>query len=192
MNKPLYLLIGPSGSGKTTIANTLSDKYGYKQIWSYCTRPPRYINEPGHIFVSDSEFDSLGDLAAYTEYNNYRYGTTFEQLDNADIYVVDVPGAESLLNTLRDDDRPIRIFYFDTSVYNRIHRMLDRGDSDMMIISRLLQDEQNDWYKQLDSLVWKYDKVFGKNVELCHINANGSINSVLALMLRYLNWSMED
>jgi hypothetical protein len=62
----------------------------------------------------------------------------------------------------------------------------------MMIISRLLQDEQNDWYKQLDSLVWKYDKVFGKNVELCHINANGSINSVLALMLRYLNWSMED
>jgi guanylate kinase len=192
VNKPLYLFVGPSGSGKTTIANMLSDKYGYRQIWSYCTRPPRYENEPGHIFITDSEFDGLGELAAYTEYNGYKYGTTVDQLNNADIYVVDVPGVESLLKTLKDDNRPIRIFYFDASVYNRIHRMIDRGDSDMMIISRLLQDEQDDWHKQLDSLVWKYDKVFGKNIELLRINANGKINYVLQLILRYLNWSMED
>lgn len=192
MDKPLYLFVGPSGSGKTTIANMLSDKYGYKQIWSYCTRSQRYNNEPGHIFVTDSEFDDLGELAAYTEYNGHRYGTTVEQINNADVYVVDVPGVESLLRTLKDNDRPIRIVYFDASVYNRIHRMIDRGDSDMMIISRLLQDEQDDWCKQLDSLVWKYDKVFGKDIELWRINANSKINYVLQLILRYLNWSMED
>lgn len=187
MDKPLYLFIGQSGSGKTTVANMLSDKYGYRQIWSYCTRPPRYENEPGHVFISESEFDSLGELAAYTKYNNYRYGTTFEQLNDADIYVIDVPGLESLLQKLRDDDRPICVFYFDTSVYNRIHRMINRGDCDTMIISRLLQDEKDDWHRQLDSLVWKYDRIIGKNIALYHINANGDENTVLKSVLYHMD-----
>lgn len=187
MNNPLFLFCGKSASGKTTIANMLSEKHGFKQVESYCTRKPRFDGETGHIFVTDGEFKNLGELAAYTYYNGNHYGTTFEQLDESDIYVVDVPGIESLLQKLKEDNRPICIFYFDTSVYNRINRMIDRGDSDMMIISRLLEDEKFDWFKKLDSLSWHYNNIIGKDVQLYEINANGDSKNVLGLILYYIN-----
>ncbi len=191
MSKPLFLFVGMSASGKTTIADTLDQKYGYKQVYSYTTRPPRYDGEIGHIFVSESEFDNLGELAAYTEYNGFRYGTTVQQLDECSIYVVDVPGVETLLQRY-NTDRPICIIYFDTTVYTRINRMLDRHDSDITIISRLLQDEKDDWLKDLNSLVWHYVNIVGKNVRLHSINANGSKTDVLELVSYYINRDMED
>lgn len=186
MNKPLFLFVGRSASGKTTIANMLAEKYGYYQVKSYTTRKPRFDGESGHIFVSEEEFKNLGELAAYTYYNNNHYGTTFEQLSESDIYVIDVPGVESLLEKLQSDTRPICVIYFDTSVYNRILHMIDRGDSDMMVIARLLQDEKEDWLKQLDSLVWKYANIIGKNVQLYSINANSDLNQVLDLVVYYI------
>ena len=71
-NTPLFLFCGRSASGKTTVADKLSCQYGYRQIESYTTRPPRIPGEIGHIFISNEEFDNLGELAAYTEYNGYR------------------------------------------------------------------------------------------------------------------------
>ena len=191
MNKPLFLFIGRSASGKTTIANILSEKHGYKQVESYTTRKPRFDGESGHIFVSNEEFNNLGELAAYTLYNGNQYGTTFEQINECDIYVIDVPGLESLLQKFKDDDRPICIFYFDVSVYNRILRMVDRNDSDMMIISRLLEDEKNDWFKEISSLVWRYNNIIGKDVSLYNINANSDTKCVTELVLFYLNKYME-
>ncbi len=192
MTKPLFLFVGKSASGKTTTANILAEKHGYTQVESYTTRKPRFNNESGHIFVTEEEFNNLGELAAYTFYNDNHYGTTFEQLENSDIYVVDVPGVESLLEKLKNDKRSICILYFKTSVYNRILRMIDRGDGDMMIISRLLQDEKDDWLKQLESLVWKYSNIFGKDVQLYNVNANGNLKNVLELVLYYMNRHKED
>lgn len=192
MNKPLFLCIGRSASGKTTIANMLAEKCGYTQVESYTTRPPRYDRERGHIFVSEEEFNSLGELAAYTYYHGNHYGTTLAQLTDCDIYVIDVPGCESLLDKLKDDTRPIVVFYFDASAYNRILRMRGRGDSDAMIVERLLQDEKDDWYKQIDALVWKYNNIIGKNVDMCTINANGNLSNVLQLVMYYINKYLED
>lgn len=187
MNKPLFLFVGRSASGKTTIANMFE-----KQVWSYTTRQPRYDNEPGHIFISDEEFDNLGELAAYTVYNGHRYGTTLEQLNESDVYVVDIPGVKVLLEKLKDDIRPICIFYFEASVYNRIMRMIERGDHDNMIISRLLEDEKEDWFKQLDTLVWHYNNIVGKRVELYSINTNINPSSVKELVQYYMNKYKED
>lgn len=192
MNKPLFLFVGRSASGKTTIANILEEKYGYKQVSSYTTRPPRYDGEIGHIFVSKEEFDNLGELAAYTYYNGNHYGTTVEQLKEYDIYVIDVPGIEDLLQKYKNDTRPICIIYFDTTVYTRIHRMLDRGDSDMAIVSRLLQDEEDDWLKRLDHLVWHYEHIIHKDVELYSINANGDQKEVIDIALYYMRRYTED
>ena len=192
MRKPLFLFVGRSASGKTTIANILETKYGYKQVESYCTRPPRYEGETGHIFVSEEEFKNLGDLAAYTFYNNNHYGTTFKQLNECDIYVIDIPGVESLLQKLKNDNRPICIFYFDVSVHNRIIRMLNRQDSDSMIISRLLEDEKEDWFKKLDSLVWHYNNIIGKNVDFYSVNANNDTECVIELILYYIKMYMGD
>lgn len=192
MNKPLFLFIGRSSSGKTTIANMLAEKYGYKQVESYTTRQPRFDGETGHIFINEDEFKNLGELAAYTYYNGNHYGTTFEQLNACDIYVIDVPGVESLLPKLKDDSRPIFIFYFDVSVYNRINRMINRHDCDATIVSRLLEDEKFDWFKRLDALVWNYANVIGKNVHMYNINANGNEEDVLGLVQYYMKKYMGD
>jgi guanylate kinase len=184
MTKPLYLLIGRSASGKTTIANMLTEKYEYKSVSSYTTRPPRYDGEVGHIFVDDTTFDQLGELAGFVEYNGYRYGTTMKQVDDADIYVIDPIGAEYLLD--KCTDRPICIIYFDASIPTRIHRMVDRGDSDNAIIRRLLQDEEYDWQSKLESMVWKQTNLENKCVEVFRVDANKQQSDVLEQVLYYI------
>lgn len=191
MNKPLFLFVGKSASGKSTIANLLEQKYGYKQVQSYTTRPPRYDGEPGHIFVTKEEFGNLGELAAYTLYNGNEYGTTFQQLEECDIYVIDIPGVETLLQKDKIK-RPICVIYFDTTVRTRINRMVERGASDMEIVSRLYHDEEYDWEKKLDSLIWHYTKIDNKDVELNLVNANDNKESVLELVLYYMRRYVED
>ena len=192
MCKCLYLFVGKSASGKTTIAEMLEQTHGLVQVQSYCTRQQRYEGEIGHIFISEEEFDRLGKLAAYTFYNGHRYGTTFKQLDECSTYVIDVPGVEHLLKNAQDYNRPIRVIYFDAAVSVRIERMVDRNSSDMEIISRLHNDDTpNDWYSQLDKLVWHYKNLENKDIELYKINANEDIGNVLEQVLYHINKNEE-
>lgn len=186
---PLYLFVGKSSSGKTTIARMLEDRYGHKQVQSYTTRPPRYDDEYGHVFVAEDEFKNLGELAAYTFYNNHHYGTTFQQLDECDIYVIDPPGIKYLLEKIRPD-KHVEIIYFDAAVSTRIDRMVERGDSDLGIIKRLHHDDTiEDWYDTLYDIVWHYNHMHepDRDVELNVINANEDIENVLEQVLFYMN-----
>lgn len=185
MNKPLYLFVGRSASGKTTVADILEQKYGFKQVNSYTTRPPRYDGEVGHVFVTEEEFKALENMVAYTFYDNNHYGTTAEQLDQCTIYVVDIPGVETLLEKY-NTNRSIVIIFFDTTVHTRINRMLNRGNPNEFIISRLLQDEKDDWFKQLDRIVWHYNRIIGKNIEFHSVDANGNLDSVLEMVRYYM------
>jgi len=187
MNSPLLLFVGKSASGKTSIATLLEIK-GFKQVESYTTRSPRYVGERGHIFITETEFKNLGELAAYTYYNNHHYGTTFQQLEECSIYVIDPPGVETLLKKMPSNYRPIRIIYFDAAVSVRIDRMVDRGASDMEIVSRLRHDDtKEDWYGILDKLTWHYKNIEHKDVKLYKINANENIENVLEQVLYYIN-----
>ena len=139
--KNIYLIVGPSGSGKTTIANELKATYGYKAVESYTTRPPRYEGERGHIFVSDEEFDALGPMCAYTEYNGYRYGVTADIIDTHDIYVIDPAG----VNYMRSVDgyqgsKKVVTIRLKCSHNTLVTRMLERGDSLEKISERLATD----------------------------------------------------
>lgn len=191
MNKPLFLFVGRSASGKTTIADILEQKHGYNQVYSYTTRLPRYEGEIGHIFVSKEEFDQLENIVSYTFYNNNEYCATSKLLDECSIFVVDIPGVESLLQKYQTN-RPIRIIYFDASVYHRIIRMIDRHDCDTAIVSRLLEDEKSDWFKKLDAIAWNYDNIVGKDVRLYRVDANRSLIDVLDLVLYYMNRHLEE
>ena len=182
MSKPLLLFVGPSGSGKTTIANILEEQYEYSQVQSYTTRCPRYEGEIGHIFISDEEFNNLGELAAYTVYNGNKYGTTVKQLEECNIYVIDIDGIKTLLKNYKTD-RPICIVYFDTSVYTRINRMITRHDSDTAIVSRLLEDEKYDWLQELNKIVYRLNIA----AKVVSVDANKSQLEVVDEILWYLN-----
>ena len=192
MCKCLYLFVGKSASGKTTIADMLEQTHGLVQVQSYCTRKPRHEGEVGHRFVSKEEFNQLGELAAYTFYHGHDYGTTFKQLEESSIYVIDVPGVGTLLKNLKNNTRPIRIIYFDAAVSVRIDRMIDRDQSDNFIVSRLHNDDTpNDWYSQLDKLVWHYKNLENKDVELYKIDANEDVGNVLEQVLYHINKNEE-
>lgn len=179
MNKPLFLFVGRSASGKTTIANML-ERDGYTQVNSYTTRPPRYEGETGHTFILEEEYDKLENIVASTTYNGYRYCTTLEQIQNSDIYVIDIPGIVTLLDNYDKINRCIYVLYFEASVYNRIQRMLSRHDSDTSIVSRLLNDEKDDWGEQL-LLLKDIDKIHLRFVDT-NMNLNQVYNQVKKLI----------
>jgi guanylate kinase len=185
MNNTLYLFVGKSASGKTTVANFLEKKHGLKQVNSYTTRPPRHDGEIGHIFVDDEQFNNLCEIVAYTEYNGFRYGTTAEQLDQCQIYVVDVPGVKTLLERYKTD-RKVVILYFSSTICTRINRMIDRGDSDAAIISRLLQDEKEDWCDELGEVVWQHKAFLNNNIYLYDMYADDDLATVITRTERYM------
>lgn len=191
MNKPLYLFVGKSASGKTTVANILEGVGKYSQLQSYTTRPKRTENEVGHTFISDEEFDKLENIIGYTDYNNYRYCSTAEQVDSSDIYVIDVPGVETLLERYKRDRRII-VLYFDANIRTRIDRMINRHDCDAAIVSRIYNDEEFDWQHELSKIIWNYKNNEGKNVEMHVINANQNIDDVLMYVTNYFNSEAED
>lgn len=174
MNKPLFLFVGKSASGKTTIANML-EADGYTQVNSYTTRPPRYTGEIGHTFISEEKYDELQNIVASTIYNGYKYCTTLEQIQKADIYVVDIEGVRTLIENYELLNRPIYIILFESNVYYRIQRMLERGDSDTQIVGRLLVDEEYNWFEKLKEVV-------DNKIRIHSVNANENLGYVYSIV----------
>lgn len=167
---PMILLVGPSGSGKTTIAEFLNLRNGWSQIESYTTRKPRFEGEKGHVFISNEEFDQLKDIVAYTEYNGHRYGCTSQQIDENQIYVVDVPGVETLVKNYKGKKKFLAVVPA-LSEFTRWTRMLERGDSVEKIEERIATDQRafRDVEDRLAALIGR------KNVTVMHHNTSSEI-----------------
>ena len=142
MSDKIILLCGESGSGKTTVVTLLEEIYGLKQLQSYTTRPPRFENETGHIFITEEEFDLIpaDDMIAYTKYNGYRYCGTVQQVEESDIYVIDLPGIEFFKRHYKGNKEPI-VVYLSVPTKLRAERMKNRGDNDDLTNERLKYDE---------------------------------------------------
>lgn len=138
-NNTLILLVGPSGSGKSTVASMLEMRNGWRQLISYTTRPRRSPEESSHTFISEEDFMRLKDLMAYTEYNGYRYGATRQQIEDSDVYVVDIPGVESLVQNYKGNKRLVA-FCMPLQESQARERMANRGDSQEAIEERLITD----------------------------------------------------
>lgn len=139
MSDYIFIIVGESGSGKTTIVNELEKRYGFTSIQSYTTRPKRSEDEQGHIFVSDEEFDQLKDMCAYTEFNGYRYCGTADQVEQNDLYVLDVWGIEYFKSHYKGE-KEARVIYVLVSERDRKARMLNRGDPQEDTLKRLMHD----------------------------------------------------
>lgn len=128
MGNCIFLIVGCSGSGKTTITERLEQKYGLKSIQSYTTRPKRYEDESGHIFVSDEEFDKLTDMVAYTEFAGNRYCAIAEQVENNDLYIIDPKGVDFFMKAYKGSKTP-KIIFISSNLTTRYERMVGRAET---------------------------------------------------------------
>ncbi|MDD6837420.1 MAG: hypothetical protein PUF04_09790 [bacterium] len=139
MSHYIYLIVGASGSGKNTLVNELERVFGWDAIESYTTRPRRPGETRGHTFVTDKEFDQLEGLVAYTEFDGHRYGTTAEQIETHELYIVDPAGVEFYFDTYHGT-REAKIIYIKVPEHQRLARMRQRGDAIDAAVQRITHD----------------------------------------------------
>ena len=127
--KPIVLIVGESGSGKSTICNYLSETHGLKELKSYTTRPKRNENDTSHTFVSQTEFNAVAkDAVAYTRFDDYEYCASVQQVDESDLYVIDMDGVKTLLKYYKGKRVPY-VVYIKADGLDRVENMIRRGDS---------------------------------------------------------------
>ena len=156
MSKYIILLIGKSGTGKSTLAKELKDRYGLKELVSYTDRPMREgeCQFKGHIFISPSEMDSMlkdfeDKIIAKTVFDGYRYFALQEQVDNSDIYVIDIDGVKFFNEHYKGKKIPI-VIGLDVPGLERRARMLLRGDSEEDVKKRTAHDTEA--FKELEAV----------------------------------------
>lgn len=165
----IYLIYGRSGVGKTTVANLLSEKYGYSQISSYTDRKPRHSGEIGHVFISTEEFNKIRpQMVAYTLFDGHQYGVTAAEIDHNDLYVIDKAGIENLRKNYHGS-KGLVVIWLVASTTECERRMVARGDSSSAIRQRMAFDVAHnvsvpgtDWViynEDLDQTVEKLHKI---------------------------------
>ena len=162
-DKYIVLIVGESGSGKSTICDELTKRYDLKQVKSYTTRPRRSEDEDGHTFISDEEFNKLENICAYTYFDNHHYCATREQVDNADLYIIDPYGIGYFMS--KYDGRKIpMVVYIHTDKRIRRKRMEQRGDTTYKIRQRMANDESS--FVNVDEYaMYQYDNIKEGDVE---------------------------
>ena len=185
MGNCIFLIVGCSGSGKTTITEQLEQKYGLKSIQSYTTRPKRYEDESGHIFVSDEEFDKLTDMVAYTEFAGNRYCAIAEQVENNDLYIIDPKGVDFFMKAYKGSKTP-KIIFISSNLTTRYERMVGRAETKgkshqeaiESSLTRIVNDAE-EFYDYIQGQAW-VDYV-------CKNNSNDKLQVIVDKIFDYIS-----
>ncbi len=140
----LLCVMAESSAGKDTIVNKLCERTNYRQLISYSTRPRRVNEGDTHIFVTEEDYQEMlevGQVAAYTEINGYRYWCTIDQLYSTDVYVIDPLGVD-VLKRLNLPNLRIISAYINVPEDVRKQRAQSRGDDMNVYRSRSLSERQ--------------------------------------------------
>ncbi len=105
----VFLIVGESASGKDTLTAKLKED-GYKVLCSYSTRPRRVDEVDTHIFIKPEEVRQYKDIIAYTKIGDYEYFSTYKQLLESDVYIIDPFGVSCLKQRVGDDIRIVTIY----------------------------------------------------------------------------------
>ena len=133
----VYCVIGRTASGKTELVKRVAKGLGLTVLKSYTTRPMRVEEKKkgvslDHIFISKEKAKKLlkGDVVAKTKINGHVYFATLEQLREADFYIIDPNGYESLEKHLIKEsifDIQLEPIFISAPYKTRMERYIQRG-----------------------------------------------------------------
>ena len=140
----MLVLVGPSASGKTEVVKVLIEHYNMKKLVTYTTRSMRVheVNGKDYHFISKEDFiEKIKNnfFLEYVEYNDNYYGTSYEDLDQNKVVILEPSGVKTYLEKVPDQ---IKICYLRTPKDYRMKRMIERGDSSESINKRIDSDDE--------------------------------------------------
>ena len=94
-----FLIVGRTGRGKDFLVKKLQDR-GFTSVKSYTTRKPRTPDEDTHIFIQPEEAGNFTDRVTEAKIGNVEYFATREQVNNADVYVINPNAIETLAKNM--------------------------------------------------------------------------------------------
>lgn len=140
----MLILVGPSASGKTQIAQKLIENYGLKKLVTYTTRPMRAgeVNDKDYHFITKIEFSKKimnNFFFEYVSYNGHFYGTSFEDITNDKVVILEPTGIKTYIERLKNK---VMVIYLNCDKLVLENRMVMRGDDEISIRDRLKLDEK--------------------------------------------------
>ena len=130
---------------------------------------PGEEKDSDHIFITEEEVDRYKDqIAAYTEINGYQYFTTYDVIDQSDVYVIDPKGVDSLKYKCRDKYRFVEIYVWIPKEIAK-ERALKRGDDMEKFQSRYADEKlQFEEYESNSDIPYSLRNVrpFNESVEI--------------------------
>jgi guanylate kinase len=149
MRKKRIILVGHAASGKDYLAEEFV-KRGFRKDVSSTTRPMRdgEIDGLTYHYISKEQFmTGLSNNAFYehVEFNGWMYGTSKDNWDNADVFIMTPSGASSIH---KEDRKDCVIVYIEVSEDIRRRRMDMRSDADTT--ERRLKADRKDFKGFID------------------------------------------
>lgn len=133
----VILILGKTCSGKDTVAHYIADRYGFKRIVTYTTRPMRVDDIQGvsHHFISQEERSSYKeeDIFSPTAIDGYDYFMLKSQFSDDVVCIVDPKG----VSDVRDLGVEFRAIYVDCPEKLILSRAKSRGTDVGVVKSRL-------------------------------------------------------
>lgn len=135
----MIVIIGESASGKSSLAKKLSEKYGYKNVVTYTTRPMRSGEADGvdYYFVDEEQMQKMGDnLCLKADYRGWKYAADMRDFTDDAVIVVTPSG----LRELKRKGIDITSVYLNVPRRDRLIKILERGDDIEEAYRRSLSD----------------------------------------------------
>lgn len=125
------ILVGHAASGKDYLAEKFVEA-GFRKDISLTTRPMRDGEIPGvtYHFISDNDFTEAlvkGKLYESVEFNGWKYGTTNDDWNNADVFIMTPSGIATITP---EDRKECIVVYIEIPEEVRRQRMDLRSDAD--------------------------------------------------------------
>ena len=139
------ILVGRAASGKDHIRKKF-EAQGFRYAVSYTTRPPRegVVDGVDYIFISPEEAQEMiknDEFYEYVEFNGWIYGTSRDQFDYDDVFIMTPSG---LAHVDEDSRKKSFVIFIDIDEEIRRERMSKRnmpGDS----VDRRIEADRKDF-----------------------------------------------